>query len=311
MKIRIKFAKYGIMRFIGHLDMMRYFQKAMRRADIDIAYSEGYSPHQIMSFAAPLGVGITSKGEYMDIEVHSSKSSEEALKALNEVMAEGVSVLEYRKLPEGAKNAMSSVAAADYLVYYKEENHGGAAAPAGETVLSEPSAPAGEAGHPEPSAPAGRIPLSELSHALEAFFRGQEEILITKQTKKGEKTLDLKPLIYDLQAVDLKGFVPLRGLSAVDGREGGSLCGLPDVEEKLDKPWLPGQGVGFYMKVCTGSTDNVKPEQVLIAFSEYCRATGACGFRFVPFHMQTHRMEIYAQKDGELIPLGNFGQEIA
>ena len=50
MRIRIKFRKYGVMRFIGHLDIMRYFQKAMRRANIDIAYSEGFSPHQIMSF---------------------------------------------------------------------------------------------------------------------------------------------------------------------------------------------------------------------------------------------------------------------
>ena len=49
MRIRIKFRKYGVMRFIGHLDIMRYFQKAMRRANIDIAYSEGFSPHQIMS----------------------------------------------------------------------------------------------------------------------------------------------------------------------------------------------------------------------------------------------------------------------
>ena len=64
MKIRIKFRKWGAMKFIGHLDMMRYFQKAVRRANIDICYSEGYSPHQIMSFAAPLGVGITSDGEY-------------------------------------------------------------------------------------------------------------------------------------------------------------------------------------------------------------------------------------------------------
>ena len=54
MKIRIKFRKWGVMKFIGHLDMMRYFQKAVRRAKIDIRYSEGYSPHQIMSFAAPL-----------------------------------------------------------------------------------------------------------------------------------------------------------------------------------------------------------------------------------------------------------------
>ena len=89
-KIRIKFRKYGVMRFIGHLDIMRYFQKAMRRAEIDICYSEGFSPHQIMSFAAPLGVGITSDGEYLDIEVNSTRSSEASIKALNDTMVEGV-----------------------------------------------------------------------------------------------------------------------------------------------------------------------------------------------------------------------------
>ena len=63
MKIRIKFAKEGTMKFIGHLDIMRYFQKVMRRADVDICYSEGFSPHQIMSFEARLGVGLERRGE--------------------------------------------------------------------------------------------------------------------------------------------------------------------------------------------------------------------------------------------------------
>ena len=60
MKARIKFRKYGSLRFIGHLDVMRFFQKVMRRADIPIAFSGGYSPHMIMSFANPLGIGLTS-----------------------------------------------------------------------------------------------------------------------------------------------------------------------------------------------------------------------------------------------------------
>ena len=58
MKARIKFRKYGVLRFIGHLDVMRYFQKVMRRADIPIAFTGGYSPHMIMSFASPLGIGL-------------------------------------------------------------------------------------------------------------------------------------------------------------------------------------------------------------------------------------------------------------
>ena len=68
LKARIKFKKYGALRFIGHLDVMRFFQKAIRRAHIPIAYTGGYSPHMIMSFANPLGIGITSEGEYFDIE---------------------------------------------------------------------------------------------------------------------------------------------------------------------------------------------------------------------------------------------------
>ena len=53
-------------------DIMRYFQKAMRRAEIPIAFTGGYSPHMVMSFANPLGVGLISDGEYFDIELFES-----------------------------------------------------------------------------------------------------------------------------------------------------------------------------------------------------------------------------------------------
>lgn len=125
MKIRIKFSKQGAMKFIGHLDILRYFQKAMRRADVDMRYSEGFSPHQIMSFAAPLGVGLTSSGEYMDIEVLSTGSSQEMVDRLNQVMVEGMEVLSYKKLPDNAGNAMSMVAACDYIVRFRDGRENG------------------------------------------------------------------------------------------------------------------------------------------------------------------------------------------
>lgn len=120
MKIRIKFSKLGHLKYIGHLDIMRCFQKVMRRADVDIAYSAGFSPHQIMSFASPLGLGLTSEGEYVDIEVLSTGSSQEMLRRINEVMVEGMQALSYVKLPDQAKTAMSVVAAADYRVLFGE-----------------------------------------------------------------------------------------------------------------------------------------------------------------------------------------------
>ena len=92
MKLRIKFKKFGPIRFIGHLDVMRYFQKAIRRAQLDVAYTQGFSPHQIMSFASPLGVGLESNGEYMDIEVRSLTSTLDMLERLNKQMAEGIEV---------------------------------------------------------------------------------------------------------------------------------------------------------------------------------------------------------------------------
>ncbi len=161
MNIRMKFKKHGCMKFIGHLDIMRYFQKAIRRADIDIAYSEGFSPHMIMSFAAPLGVGLTSEGEYVDLQVHSCKSSKAAVEALNQVMVDGMEVVSFLRLPDNVKNAMASVAAADYFVKFRE----------------------------------GYEP--ENWREKFAGFLEQKEIVILKKTKKSEAEVDLKPMIYE------------------------------------------------------------------------------------------------------------------
>ena len=120
MKLRIKFSKQGPVKFIGHLDLMRYFQRAVRRAGIDIKYSEGFNPHQIMSFGAPLRVGLTSNGEYMDIEVNAIESCEKLAKRLNEEMAKGIRILDCKRLSDNAKNAMSLVTAADYSVTFRE-----------------------------------------------------------------------------------------------------------------------------------------------------------------------------------------------
>lgn len=220
MKIRIKFAKSGNMKFIGHLDTMRYFQKAMRRADIDIAYSTGFSPHQIMSFAAPLGVGITSEGEYLDIEVNHTDSTQTAVAALNASMVEGFKVLDYRKLPDHARTAMSIVTCADYTLTYRE-------------------------GY-EPD-----CTFEDLCEAVHAFYEVPEKIEIVKQTKKSEKIIDLKPLIYDFKVLQVEG--------------------------------IP----AFYLKVSTGSSNNIKPELVMEHFYQYL------GLEWRNFTFRVHRHDVY------------------
>lgn len=201
MKIRIKFRKWGCMKFIGHLDMLRFFQKAMRRADVDIRYSEGFSPHQIMSFAAPLGVGITSDGEYFDIEVHSTKSSVQMIADINATMVDGVEVTGYVVLPDDAKTAMSIVTAADYVLSYKE-------------------------GYESP------LSTEEWATRVFELFTDAEAFTVMKKTKKSEREIDLKPLVYDFK-----------------------------VQEQDGKP-------SFYINVSTGSVDNIKPELLLASMYE-------------------------------------------
>lgn len=165
MKVRVKFEKYGIMKFIGHLDVMRYFQKTIRRAGIDIAYSEGMSPHMIMSFAAPLGVGLTSVAEYMDIELRTPISSAEAISALNDVGVDGIRVTGFYEVPDGKANkAMTLVAAADYQLRFRK----------------------------------GYEPEGDWQSGISHFY-AQEHILVMKKTKKSEKEIDLRPLIYEMK----------------------------------------------------------------------------------------------------------------
>jgi len=182
------------MKFIGHLDIMRYFQKAIRRAEIPIAFTSGYSPHMIMSFANPLGVGLTSDGEYFDIELTESIASKEAVRRLNEQMVDGMEIVSFVQIPDDKKSkGMSIVAGADYLSSVKN----------------------------------GSLP-EDLAEKLEAFY-AQNEICVVKKTKKSEKEVDIRPMIYKLECRDGK----------------------------------------IYMRVAAGSVQNLKPELVTEAFARY------------------------------------------
>lgn len=169
MKVRIKYTKSGHLKFIGHLDVMRYFQKAVKRAGLDIAYSKGFSPHQLMSFAAPLALGVTSEGEYFDAEFNSLVSSDEFVRRLNEQMVEGMAVNDVILLPDHAKNSMSIVAASDYRITILDKN--------GDETFSDRKAKLLEAS----------------KHLLE-----KETIEILRKTKKNEKVEDIKKGIYKL-----------------------------------------------------------------------------------------------------------------
>lgn len=169
MKLRIKYSKTGVLRFIGHLDCMRLFQKAIRRAKLDISYSKGFSPHQIISFAAPMPLCMTSEGEYFDGEFNSVTSSQDMMNRLNSTLPEGVRVLDIVLLPEEAKPSMAVVSASDYLVYKNDE------------ALNDV--------------------VSRLKKGVSDFIC-RDEIVVIKKTKSKEEPADIKPAIYNISVRD-------------------------------------------------------------------------------------------------------------
>lgn len=274
MKARIKFQKYGAMKFIGHLDVMRYFQKLFRRAEIDNEYSKGYSPHQIMSFAAPLGVGLTSDGEYLDIQLLSSDTPGNMVKRINAASTEGLRIVGFQPLLDPIENqrvvtAMSLVGSADYLVSLKDGYSLN-----GITTQEEFK--------------------KQFNHFLE-----QKEIVVDKKTKKSEKAVDIKSMI-SLVAFDKAEYqdkLPGLLISEEELLQTNPLAGYSLIEETVAEVYE--NAIKVYLQVDTGSSANLKPELVMEAFCNWLDKP------FEKYAWQVHRIEVYTKQEesGKLIPL--------
>lgn len=243
MKTRMRFTKTGSLKFIGHLDCMRFFQKALRRAKMDVAYSNGFNPHQIMSFASPLSVGTTSDGEYIDIEFYSLPDlpEQELIQYLNSYMTEELFITEIHILEDSAKTSMALLNACDYLITLKN----------GSTFCQNTMTPS-------------QFSLRDTFLS----FMNQEQILVTKKTKKSETRIDLKPLILT--------FAFTR-----DEFEKKSGCMLPELNNEFDSE------DELYLKLVSGSAVNIKPELVLEAYMNYLKE------ELTPFSYQVHRIQMY------------------
>jgi len=266
MKVRIKFQKYGAMKFIGHLDVMRYFQKAFRRAGYESEYSKGYNPHQIMSFAAPLGLGITSDGEYLDAELVRAEDPVIMIKKLNDVMTEGFHITGFKVLKDREENqkavsAMSLMDVADYLVSLKD----------GYDINSS------------------IIDQESFKKVFDKFLE-QDTIDIVKKTKKNETNVNIKPMIK-VVAYDKKEFQ--EKLATVVKETPIKAVNYESVAEAFDN------GILVYLQVSSSSAENLKPELVMEAFYDYLQ------LEFNKFAWQIHRLEIYTRDEEtkRLIPL--------
>ncbi len=230
MKLRIRFTKEGPVRFVGHLDFMRFMQRVLKKSGLDVVYTGGFNPHMILSFAAPLGVGEETIGDYADVEVayrdpfplnpneiymmrdHGLQNDElppappaaDMLAMLNQASCEGVTFTDITRIGQlRESNAMAIVRYASWDIALADDFLAGRSA-----------------------------------EEMAAAVMEKETIPFRKVTKKADKTVDIRPLIVSVS--------------------------VPEQEEKV----IPGMSRHLLLTCAAGSSQNLKPATVLEALAE-------------------------------------------
>lgn len=116
-RLRVRFSRGQELKFISHLDIMRLMSRALRRADVAMAYSEGFNPRPRLSLAAPLAVGVTSQAELMDIYLTRPVSPHFLITAVNRQLPKGMEVLEVYQASPAQSSLQSLVRYAEYEVF--------------------------------------------------------------------------------------------------------------------------------------------------------------------------------------------------
>lgn len=104
-KFRIQFTKFGDMKYVSHLDLIRLFTRIFHRADLPLAYSEGFNPHPKMAVLLPLSVGFESSCEYIDVEFKEGVSMLDCMKKLKGKLPLGMEIPQITQLNETSKKA--------------------------------------------------------------------------------------------------------------------------------------------------------------------------------------------------------------
>lgn len=116
MRLLIRFGKRPRLRFISHLDLQRFFQRALNRTSLPIAYSQGFNPHAVMAFSSALALGWTSEYEVLDIKLTGPVELEAAQSAMAAALPEDLPVLEARLIEDNHSAMMPLVQFSEYLI---------------------------------------------------------------------------------------------------------------------------------------------------------------------------------------------------
>jgi len=184
MRIFANYHKDEAVRFISHLDMQRLLQRAFRRAQIPLAYSKGFNPHPLLSFASALAVGYTSETEWLDVRLEREMDPASFQKAANAVLPMGVHIEKALEAPVELPTLTALTKSALHRVCIDFET------PLNETALKQ---------------------------GIETLLNG--EIIVKKRTKAGERMVDIRPQLMGMEIIECATPVVLEieGIMNVDG----------------------------------------------------------------------------------------------
>jgi len=209
----LAFAKGQEVRFIGHLDLMRTIQRALRRSHLPIKYSNGFNPHIRLSFAAPLSVGVAGKREMMEVPVEEGTTPEEFMKALNEVLPECLQMVSARPIDDAFPTLMSLMAGSVYSIHLPRNQH------------------------------------TDLALSRFEDFMALKEYVAVRRTKSGENLCDIRPFIVEGSAETTDQEHVIHLTTVATPKEGGlkptlwlkclfEFAGAEPVEATIFREWM-------------------------------------------------------------------------
>ena len=200
MRIRITFAKLGALRYTGHLDLHKLWERAARRAELPLAYSQGFHPQPKMNIASALPLGFSSRCEVLDMRLEHDIPLEGLREKLQGTLPTGIQVMVVESVADSAPTLQTEVLSAEY-----------------EVVLTEASF------------------SSEMKQQIEAVMATKSII----RTRRG-KEYDLRPLIEDLHILDDKIFMKLAAREGATGRpeEVLDVLGIAFEETRIERTRL-------------------------------------------------------------------------
>ena len=172
MKVLITFRKGESARWLGHLDILRTFERAIRRAELPIAFSTGFNPRERIAFASALSVGITGDFELATLELTESVSPTSIVTGLNEKLPPGIQLVKAEEIPEaGSRDLLNSFDRAELLVSCE--------------------------------CPADTDP-DQVADAVRRLL-DQEQLTLERERVGKVRRVDIRPLIHEIHVESVKG----------------------------------------------------------------------------------------------------------